>query len=72
MKTEVDGKTMLLAFVDVRKTVHQIKPALKAELCDKPQRLIATPHIELVEPQAVIHALEIVVVVLPPVVEVPV
>lgn len=72
MKTEIDGKAVLLPFVDVGETIHQFEPALKSKLRDEPQGLISPAHIKLVKTQAVIDALEVMIVVLPPVIKIPV
>ena len=61
---------MGLPLVDVRKPVHQLEPSLKAKLGDEAQCLIPSAHVELVQPQAIVNAFEIVVVVLPPFVEI--
>src|SRR5690606_5425994 len=59
-----------LFLVDIRKAVHQVESSQISELCNEAQGFVASPHVELVEPQPIIHPLEIVIVILPPLVEI--
>jgi hypothetical protein len=70
VKSKLNGEPVLLFLVDVWKAVHEVKPALKSELCNHSQRLVTSAHIELVKPKAIVYALEVMVVVLPPLIEV--
>ena len=70
MKPEIDGQAVLLFFVDVRKAVGEIESTLESKLCNETQGLVPSPHVELIEAEAVVNAPEVVIVILPPLVEV--
>src|SRR6185295_9048233 len=65
-------KSLFLLFIKIRNAVGKIKLPVKSELEGHPEGFISSPEIIFVKPDPVIDAVQVMVVVVPPFVKIPV